>query len=168
MTTAPELESELRELRARRDDTIAAAVAVLEGEGRALDTQIAAASARMEAAKAAEAAERRRIDTAALRDAVARFCNHGAALEDALGKAVDARDREWAVLEAIKAVRSLEVALRPRQMHSRTYAFADDARTVIRRNDGATFVWPLNTIISNVNGRVAEQYRFDGCPLKRE
>jgi hypothetical protein len=98
---------------------------------------------------------------------VARFCNHAALLEGALANAVDPRDREQAVLEAIKAVRSLEVAFRPRQTHGRTYTFADDKRTIVRRNDGASFVWPPDTNISNVNGRVAEQFRFDGCPLKR-
>ena len=72
------------------------------------------------------------------------------------------------MLEAVKAISSMQAAMRPRQMHSRTYAFADPARTIVRRNDGVSFVWPPNTNISNVNGRIAEQYRLDGCPLKRE
>jgi hypothetical protein len=163
-----DVESELRELRARRDGVINRAAALLESEGRALDGQIEQAASRVEAERAAKAAEQVRANTSALHDAVAAFCNHSALLESALGLAVDVRDREQAVLETIKSISSLQAALRPRQTHSRTYAFADPAHTIVRRNDGASFVWPLDTNISNVNGRVAEQFRFDGCPLKRE
>jgi hypothetical protein len=117
--------------------------------------------------EAAEAAKQVQANAATLHEHTARFCNQAALLEDALCLAVDRADREQAVIEALKAVRSLEVAFRPRQTHSRTYAFADPAHTIVRRNDGASFVWPPNTNISNVNGRIAEQYRLDGSPLKR-
>jgi hypothetical protein len=162
-----DVESELRELRAKRDGVINRAAALLANESSSLDAEIAQAEARWQAAKAAEAAELERANTTALRDAVARFCNHAALLEDALANVVNSPDREWAVLEAIKAVRSLEVAFRPRQTHGRTYKFVDAARTIVQCSNGQSFVWPPNTNISDVSGRIAEQYRLDGSPLKR-
>jgi hypothetical protein len=155
MSDIGNLENEIAELKRKRDGTISRAAAVLESEGRALDTQIAQANERVRLAKAAEGAKQVQANTDRLRDAVARFCNHAGLLEDALANAVDSRDREWAVLEAIKAITSLQAALRPRQSHGRSYRFADDARTVVMRNDGVSFVWPPNTNIGNVNGRIA-------------
>jgi hypothetical protein len=125
-----------------------------------------------------EIAEPKQASTAALHDATARFVNHAAELEGALANAVDSPDREWAVLEAIKAITSLQVALRPRQTH-RKYRFGNAEETVVVRDDGASFSWPRDPSQSHTNprlhgrmiasniphSRVVEQWHHDGNPF---
>jgi hypothetical protein len=162
-----DLEKAEADLRARRDNIISRAAALLDGEASALDAQIAEAAARVEAAKAEERAEQERVLTTALNEAVTSFCTQVARLEEAFEKAVASTAREDAASEVRNAITSLQASLRPRQVHSRTYTFKDAERTIVRRNDGQSFLWPPGENIGNVGGRVAEQFRLDGCPLKR-
>jgi hypothetical protein len=125
--------------------------------------------------------ERKRDGTsaAALRDAVAAFCNCAALFENTLANAVNSPDREWVVKETLLAISSLQAALRPRQSHGRSYRFADPEETVVIRDDGASFSWPRDSSHSHTNprlhgrmiasniphSRVVEQWHHDGNPM---
>jgi hypothetical protein len=116
-------------------------------------------------------------DAAALRDAVAAFCNCAALFENTLANAVNSPDREWVVKETLLAISSLQAALRPRQTR-RKYRFGNAEETVVVRDDGASFSWPRDPTHSHQNprlhgrmsaanipySRVVEQWHEDGNP----
>jgi hypothetical protein len=179
MTDIEKIETEIAELRARRDHTIGRAAAILDNESRALDAEIEQAAARVEAAKAAEAAEQERANAVALHDAAQHFSACAAQVTEALARAVNSSDREQVVLMVIRAIEDVRAALAPRQTHGRTYRFLDPEETVVVRNDGARFSWPRDPTNADANprlhgrmnpgnipggSRIVEQWLHDGGP----